>query len=159
MKRIALCFAVALSLSGCGNKNVHFVNTPVPPLPVVIPDPNEFKLAYSVQNDSNQTYDVHALQVRIHATYFTSQTCMNDLTHDLPRLEPGQKIVETAVEFEKNTFAGDPCACMKGNCNGFLTLSLTNPAGVLKAGPKTKFQITWVKSGDIAELSVVDLSD
>ncbi len=150
-----------LMLAGCAN-NVHFVNTPVPPLPNVLPDPQEFKLAYSVQNDTKQVYPVHALQVKVFASYrtnFTSQNCQTTQIFKLRRIEPGEKVVATSVKFEKNDFAGDPCRCFQGACEGYITLSLTNAAGVLIDGPKTKFQITWEKSGSLADLSVVDQSD
>lgn len=161
---VAALLASVLVLAGCTTRgaNVRFATTVVPPLPNVLPDTEEFKLAVSVVNQTGHTFPAGALEVNVQARYFTdfaSEACLNALSIPLGHVVPEQVVTLQSVSFQKLAFVGDPCRCLKGICQGHLILSLTNAAGVLKPGPKTRFQITWKKSGSLADLSVVDQSD
>ncbi|MGD2117391.1 MAG: hypothetical protein PVG66_03465 [Chromatiales bacterium] len=151
-----------LLLYACNGNNVRFTNTAAPPLPSVVPEPQEFKLTLAVENKTQDTFPVGSLKVKVDALYhtdYTSETCFNNLDFPLRRLEPDQKVVMQSIEFEKNEYAGDPCRCLKGSCAGHVKLKLTNSADVLQPGPQTHFQVTWKKSGELSDLSVVDQSD
>ncbi len=153
--RIAMLL-VCMAAFGCTGSNVRFVN--IPPLPNVLPDPQEFKVTFVVENKSNQTYQPNSLKVRLEANYHTEfqpQACIKVLNFTLGLMEPGDTFTQEGVEFGQDS---TPCGCAKNFCSGIVRISLTNSNGDLKPGPRTKMKIKWEDSGDIADLIVTDES-
>ena len=154
---------VFLATSGCASTNVHFLRSvSVPPLPNVLPAPDEFKLTFGVVNETPNAVQVGAVKVEVKTMYFTpynNGACQKDLAISVPYLDPDNgKFLVKEKEFGDDI--GSPCRCYKNDCHGSIWIRLRSAAtnAPLK-GPNSWLQITWTEPGDLANLTVVDLSD
>jgi hypothetical protein len=131
-------------------------------VPNVLPAPSEFKLTFGVLNETSDAVQVGAVKVEVKTMYFTpynNGACQKDLTISVPHLDPknGKFLVK---EKEFGDGLGLPCQCYKNDCHGSIWIRLRSAAtnAPLK-GPNSWLQITWTEPGDLANLTVVDLSD
>jgi hypothetical protein len=167
MRWLAIVTVFASALSGCANQSggpqiVRFLFTPI-----VIPDPNEFKLSAAVQNFGNSHWDGGTLGVYgfynpngdddtgniRRAVYFQGQT-------NIPPLDPGTR-VEAFVRQPISSFGLQPgsipaSSCAQFACNGHLHLILQERWSMQVRPPNTNVSITWAKSGSLSDLKIVD---
>ncbi|WP_421870237.1 hypothetical protein [Motiliproteus sp.] len=145
----------AVLLSGC---HLHFVKDDNPIYPNVSPDPNRFELNFTVKNGTNKTYEVGELIANIDVVFNTDHaphSCIFEYELPLKRLEPDQQVVFEGFSIDDNAAPGDPCRCLKGSCAGRVVLSLKTAGGNVLSGTGKRYQITWQKSGDLEDVSVV----
>ena len=164
VKNIFACAAVICCLGVTGCKHVEFERgTTGAPKPNVLPGSGgRFDLNFVVANPTDNNYAFGTFEVTASCTYFAvnNQVCHTDFTWTVPYLDAKTGRIEFNKKFDSNNFAGDPCRCMNGQCNGGILLTLKwktgSDAGKKVKGGNTKLNVAWDKSGDPNLIVITD---